>query len=137
MSAAPIEPSERRIGVIISATEGKRLASSEKMLHEASREPNLDQAGLCGYIDPDPLHIGWRGHQFYVRCEPPTQPDFFIDCHPPYNGRQFCIEYVFIGRNINSMLFFDRGVLKDHKDIVDRISKLVLSFVRPITDEPG
>lgn len=133
MRADPIDSSEERVGVILGATEGRRVASKEQILHVHDgviRDPHSDQAGLCGYVDP--VHVGWEGHEFYLPCE--SRQNFFIDCDQPYGDRRSCIEYVFFGRGIDAMLFFQYRILQDHEAIVEAVKELVFSFVRSIRD---
>ena len=133
MKAAPNRPSDERIGVILNATERERTASSTRMLHDGVvREPNLDHDGLCGYVDN--VHAVWKDYEYYVPCQP-SDRDFFIDCWLPPGARQVCTQYLFLGQRINAQVSYQHRMLKEHRGIVDAVTKLVTSFVRPITDD--
>ena len=130
MTVQPGAASDERIGVILSAIDPEHhVPADARMLPSgATREPALDQDGLCGYADH--VNIGWKGNEFYVPCEPPHS-GFYIDCSQPWGKAHPCTEYVFLGRRINASVSYQHRILEHHEAVVDAVRRLVFSFVRP------
>ncbi len=123
--------SEARINVIISAgtEEGFRNGARSLIFVDGrTRDPSLDVNGLCGYVDH--VHRGWAGVEFYTSCNKSEQT-FSIICHPPLNGIRSCMDGNFVGEQFGAQLFYQYSMLKEHRQILDSLKTLILSFAQP------